>query len=421
MMTNGLTEVSMSQPTPVSLRPHHGYKSWSTDWYDDQGHRRTKRFGKEGEVSRATARGLFNRWMKNEWEAKPFVRNPDDPTLFTVRMLAEGYKAVAKTLFVKNGKPTSHVHQVNAGMDALRDMFGDNPAAALSNPRVAKLRDAMIFDAAGDARAVKTVNGRLHCIKAACKWARERDLISAEVLADVLAVQPLRIGRCEAKAPREVKPVEWDVVERTKAKLPPTVCDMIDVQWLTGMRPGEVCSMRGMEIDSRGDMPIYSPSSHKLEHKNKKRRIPLGPQAWAIVKLRIGRGYLFSPATAQGERLATKAENRKTPLSCGNVPGSNRKSRPAVAPGACYTTNSYRKAIRHACRAVEKEMQKTDPKAKFPAWHPNQIRHSWATRTRDEFGIEAASDGLGHNVPATTAIYAERSLKRAKEVAKAVG
>jgi hypothetical protein len=72
----------------------------------------------------------------------------------------------------------------------------------MTNPMLAKLRDAMLADGkyARDGKlTVRTVNGRLIIIKQAFKWAREAELVGKVTLADVLAVAPLREGRCEAR------------------------------------------------------------------------------------------------------------------------------------------------------------------------------------------------------------------------------
>ena len=43
------------------------------------------------------------------------------------------------------------------------------------------------------------------------------------------------------------------------------------------------------------------------------------------------------------------SEERTTYLSCGNIPGSNRKEKPERSAGERYTTDSYRRAIQRAC------------------------------------------------------------------------
>jgi integrase len=67
-------------------------------------------------------------------------------------------------------------------------------------------------------------------------------------------------------------------------------------------------------------------------------------------------------------------------------------------------------AIQRACR-----------RAGVPPWTPHQVRHTRATAIRSAFDIEAAQIILGHAKPDTTVLYAERDLRRAREVMKKIG
>jgi site-specific recombinase XerD len=49
------------------------------------------------------------------------------------------------------------------------------------------------------------------------------------------------------------------------------------------------------------------------------------------------------------------------------------------------------------------------------------LRHSYATEVRAKEGIEAASIMLGHSSIKTTEIYAEKSQKLRKEIARRIG
>jgi integrase len=92
---------------------------------------------------------------------------------------------------------------------------------------------------------------------------------------------------------------------------------MIELQRLTGMRSGEVATMRGCDLDTTGRVWVYTPASHKTEHRGHERPIHLGPRAQEIVRpfLRTDlRAYLFSPAEAEAERFESLRVNRKTPV-----------------------------------------------------------------------------------------------------------
>jgi site-specific recombinase XerC len=67
--------------------------------------------------------------------------------------------------------------------------------------------------------------------------------------------------------------------------------------------------------------------------------------------------------------------------------------------------------------------QRAEVKAwrKAHRWHPNQLRHSFATRVRKEHGLEAAQVLLGHSRADVTQVYAERNQQLAATVAAKIG
>jgi integrase len=117
---------------------------------------------------------------------------------------------------------------------------------------------------------------------------------------------------------------------------------------------------------------------------------------------------------------------RKTPSSCGNTVGSNRKIEPEKDPGTVYDSHSYRKAVQYAISACNKA-RRIKAKAAgvkpelVPRWTPYQLRHTAATKVRKEMGYECAGATLGHTNMSATAIYAERNQGLADEAAKRFG
>jgi integrase len=125
---------------------------------------------------------------------------------------------------------------------------------------------------------------------------------------------------------------------------------------------------------------------------------------------RPAEAFCFSPIEAERDRLAARHAERKTPLSHGNAPGTNKKEKRSRPLGACYTVASYRHAIHRACIA-----------AGVAKWSPNRLRHARATDLRRNYGIEAAQTVLGHaNLP-TTEIYAEANFDKARRIMAEVG
>jgi integrase len=188
---------------------------------------------------------------------------------------------------------------------------------------------------------------------------------------------------------------------------------MIDLQILTGARSGDLTIMRLVDIDMSETVWKYKPSTHKTEHHDHERVIYLGPDAQKVLAGFTNRpisAFVFSPKEAETERRAAQHANRKTPLSCGNRPGTNKKRKAEREPGDQYSTDSYRRAIQRACA-----------EASIPQWHPHQLRHCAATRLRKEYGVEAAKILLGLSSISMAELYAERDRKTAMEIAERTG
>jgi integrase len=168
-----------------------------------------------------------------------------------------------------------------------------------------------------------------------------------------------------------------------------------------------------MDVDRSGDVWEYRPESHKTEHCNRHRVIFIGPRAKEVLRpylLREATAYCFSPAESERKRRAQIHEGRKTPLSRGNRPGTNRKTKPKRQPAYRYTADSYRRAVHRACK-----------RAGVAKWSPNQLRHTAATEIRRRYGLEAAQVTLGHAKADVTQVYAERDLARAAQIMAEVG
>lgn len=92
-----------------------------------------------------------------------------------------------------------------------------------------------------------------------------------------------------------------------------------------------------------GGKPIY------LGKYDSDRLILLGPHVQELIRPFLADrpvdAYLFSPAEAEAERRAEMPLNRKTPLSCGNKPGTNKSKNPKRSPGDQYRVDTLLKAI----------------------------------------------------------------------------
>lgn len=258
-----------------------------------------------------------------------------------------------------------------------------------------------------------TINRQVNRIRQIFKWAVSEELIPATNLAALQAVSGLRAGRSQASESPPVDPVEQATIDATIAKLPQVVADMVQVQRLTAMRPGELVRMRPADIDRSSEVWVYQPERHKNAYRGHQRSIALGPKCQAILLRYLARAAdscCFQPRDSEEKRLAANSELRQTPLSCGNRRGSNRRRHPRTKPGAQYTVHSYRRAIHRAAKRAGVEQ-----------WSPHRLRHTAATTIRSEFGLDAAKVILGHRGVKTSEIYAELDLNKAVQVAKQIG
>jgi integrase len=194
-----------------------------------------------------------------------------------------------------------------------------------------------------------------------------------------------------------------------------------------------------MDLDRASDVWKYRPESHKTQHHGKDRVIYMGPQAQGIMLRYLARdskAYCFRPCDSEAKRQAARHAARKTPLSCGNKPGTNRRPKPKRAAGEHYSVNAYRRAIHRACDVAfpHPDMGNAKESELSPAqllelrecrddhrWAPNQLRHTAATEIRKTFGLEAAQIALGHSQANITQVYAERDMQKGIEVARRIG
>jgi integrase len=268
------------------------------------------------------------------------------------------------------------------------------------------------------------INAQVNRLRRMFKWGVGRELVKETIWSALRAVEPLTEGKTKARETDPITIVDDIYVEAVLPFLNRHVRAMVLLQSATGMRPGEVCIMRWIDIDTSNPLLWeYRPLHHKNTHRGQDRVVYLNTEAQAIIepfRRPDIAGYIFSPAVAEEERRAAKTAARKTPLSSGNRPGTNRARKPRKAPGECYDTDSYRRAVTKACERADRWGKggwiiNSDERL-IPHWHPHQIRHNTATRLRAEHGLEAAQVILGHKTLTATQIYAEKNVAKAKKI-----
>jgi integrase len=371
-----------------------------------------------------------------EWEAKDPKPTEGDETIandLTVNEVLAAYFDHAEAYYRdKDGKPTGELAEIKLAIRPLRELFGHIPAAKFGPKRLKALRRQMMrqpitvaikeTDPQTGQRVTKqkllriglcrgVINQRIHKIRRAFRWACSEELIDAKVYTRLATLEGLRAGRSEARESNPVRSVAEALIADTLPLLSPTVADMLRLLMHTGMRAGELCIMRGADLDTTGNVWTYTPHKHKTEHHGHERVIAIGPRAQEIIRRYLKpdlQAYLFSPADSVRAFRARQRRERKSKVQPSQIDRSKR--RPKRKPRERYDTRAIAHAVNRACR-----------KHGLPSWHPHQLRHLAGTLARKQFGLDHAQASLGHRSANVTTLYAELSKEKAAEVAARLG
>lgn len=376
------------------IRGRDGY--YRTSWYDDRLVRWHRKFGRD----RRRAENRFHGFHA-QWQADARVRNPSMAAPITIAQGWELFAQHADRYYRRaDGTPTGEALNITHAMRLVIELFGGGPAEAFGPRALATVRDQMI----ADDLCLNVINQRVRKIRSVFKWLAAQELIPASVWHGLQTVEALKRGRSDARSTDGVMPVPEAYIWQTCEHLSPVVRAMVHVQYLTGMRPGELCAMRPRDLTTGRPVWLYTPGHHKTAHHGRRRCVLIGPKAQAVLAPFLRRDIeasIWSPREATAARYAA-------------CPTHRRVSSPAPATprriGDRYTPQAYGRAIAYASRA-----------AAVPHWSPNQLRHNALTRLRREAGLDVAQVVAGHAKASATEIYAELDLARAVAVMERVG
>jgi len=366
-------------------------------------------WGKHGSRESIAAYEAFKReWLLQHGDAHKYFLNVDELALL--------YIVHAEQYYRKNGSPTSEVGCIRAALRIVVTRFGTCRIRDFGPSKLKQVRQAMI-----DGGFVRdSINKNVDRIRRMFRWGVENEKVPPEIHAALVAVRGLGAGRSEAKESVPVKSVPIERVEAVRPYVKAPVWAMVQVQLLTGARPGEVLIMRGCDLNMDGEVWEYVPASHKTEHHGRGRLIFVGPRAQAVIRPFLKadpQAYLFSP------RDVCKPRSRGT-----------------GGPGERYNRDAYRNAIQRACQRVfgmpkellriaknvtEEERQRLKKlAAEWRAehcWHPHQLRHNSGTTIRRESDLDSARTVLGQASLDVAEIYAEQDLEKARKIIAKIG
>lgn len=233
------------------------------------------------------------------------------------------------------------------------------------------------FAEAGKSRG--TIKAYRHVILEALRYAEIRDLIPNGTYA---AFQIIPLPR-NAKQPKRITPTCAEELDQIRESVGETVYDILRLEVLTGMRPGELLRLRPCDIVK---MPSGVWQYVIYRHKTS------GRTAAPLVK------YIGPKAQEIMERYISEAKPDE-PLF------KRRNGRP-------HTTHSVQQRISY--------LKRTRPG--FPqSFHQYKCRHAAGTEARKLQGLEGAQAFLGHANRATSEIYAEVNQDLAIALALEIG
>lgn len=330
----------------------------------------------------------------------------------TVNEVAERYALFARGHYRdEDGNPTTEIGWLKDSLPPVIQLYGDRPAAEFGPLALKAVRNVWVKG--GIVRT--SINSRVNRVRRMFKWAASEELVPVTVHQALTTVTGLQKGRTDAEESDPVEPVPDDDIDAVVAVALPTMAAMIRTMRLTGMRPTEVCRMKAGDIDRTRSPWVYSPKRHKTKYRGKHRAVLIGPKAQEVLApLLAGTdpdAPVFSPARLTSERNAAKRKARKS-----KVQPSQQHSRAKAAKllkrkkPVAFGRKAFGDAVRLLC-----------VKAGVPHWHPNQIRHTFATEVRRVYGVEAAQVLLGHARADVTQVYAERDMGLAARVAGEIG
>ena len=395
------------------LRIYRG-KYFCTDVYLPNGKRTTVGFGTTEDRTKGEIYTTFGKWLdlferqpqkvlsfKSPYDAIAQMINPSQ--IITVGELLDKYFVYAKKTIrsIRSSKEHPDLRFIKRAKQFLGP-YHSWPISNFGPDELYDVQNALVEYKYVSGKKKKRytrrgVNDIVNWIRKIWKWGMGRQLITAEQVQGLEEVKSLRMGDTKAldnpKRGRITEEDFWKVVNAVNS----VIGDMLQLIWYTAMRPYEVCDMRPFDIlIDDPDCWLYIPGrdrtpvgQHKTTRFERVKVIPLTSKCQRILKSRIkdfkSKRYIFSPKEAVQKFLEKKSANRKTPLTCGNRPGTNRKKHPMIKPGKQYDHHALRAACKRGCERTGVEV-----------FVPYDLRRTTATGTRSILGKEAAKVLLGH-------------------------
>lgn len=321
----------------------------------------------------------------------------DDPGP-SIAELIVAYLFHVEQHYVKNGEPTTEQWLIRSAMKPLRALYGLTPAKdfgplALKAVRVKLVESGIVRN---------SVNASVGRIRRMFRFGVANEIVPVDVLTRLEAVSPLLAGRTEARDLPPRHAVDQADIDAVREHVSPLVRDLIGVQLLTGSRSGELLSLTTSMIDRTGEVWKSKLADHKCQHKGKSRTLHFGPKAQLLLAK-----YLSADPDKPLFKMTVTAYCRAITRGCERAFGmpDDLRSIPKDLPTA---------------ERDKRRRQASEWRAEH-CWSPHWLRHTAATRVREQLGIENVQSLLGHSTAEMSRHYSAQMDSLAASTAAAVG
>ncbi|HKB39182.1 MAG TPA: site-specific integrase, partial [Gemmataceae bacterium] len=210
---------------------------------DGMGTRRDVLLGRYGTPeSRAEYARVLAEWEASGHRLPAKSAEPSASDLSVNELLLAFWQHAEQHYRRPDGTPTAEIDCLRAALRPLRQLYGHTPVKEFGPLALRAVRQQMIESV--DKRTQRpwcrrTINLHTYRIRSVFKWGVEQELVPPSVLYALQAVRGLQKGRSDARESEPVKPVPEAFIDAVLPFVTATVRAMIELQRLTGMRPGE--------------------------------------------------------------------------------------------------------------------------------------------------------------------------------------
>jgi integrase len=289
----------------------------------------------------------------------------------------------------KRGPACKEIREVGRALMVLVRLHGKLQAATFGVPHLAMVRDSMatgqwMTDEEREKRRARRqpvgwcrnqVNHAVVRVRTVWRWAEQAGLVPEGRWNHLRSLAPLDGRNLQVRSTAAREPATRQQLDAVLPVVAPVVAAMAELQWESGMRPGEVCRMTAGAIDRAGPHGCWL---YRLERDKGSWRTP--GEAPAPVVLNERCQEIIEPwlraARSPGDYL---------------FPPSRRRQ------NAHYTEFSYAQAIRRGC-----------DQAGVKRFSPYQLRHAAKARIEAEFGENVARQILRQRSIESTRQYARK-------------